>query len=308
MNEPTLDLVTIGWLTVDDIVLEDGRVRRNMPGGGALYSAIGAAIWSPSVGLHAPAGKPHAERSRAGIAEWGIDTAGIDTADGNGLELWMLHESEVHKQQIRKLSSSEPLEMDVARGPLPKSYGAARGYHIAPQGPESSIANVQALRRPGRVVTMDILADEMIDAGRYADLSYLSCLDAFLPSEAEIARIWSPARLDKWLSDTARRGTAHVIGKIGSRGSLLAEAGTGRLLRVPALKVDLADTTGAGDAYCGGFLAGLAAGRPLPECGAMGTVSASFVVEAYGALSTRRPSDEERDARLETALAGIEST
>jgi ribokinase len=152
---------------------------------------------------------------------------------------------------------------------------------------------------------MDILADEMIDASRYADLSYLDCLDAFLPSEAEIARIWAPARIEDWLAETARRGHAHIVGKIGPKGSLLAEAGTGRITHVPALDVDPADTTGAGDAYCGGFLAGLAAGRPLPECGAMGTVSASFVVEAYGALATRRPDPEERDIRYERAVSRV---
>lgn len=302
-----IDVVTVGWLTVDDIVLESGICRKNLPGGGALYSAIGAAIWGASVGLHAPAGGPHAERSRTDIAGWGLDTAGIATACGNGLELWMLHEGDVQKQQIRKLSSSDPLEMDAARGPLPAAYEKARGFHVAPQGPESSVANVHALKAPGRTITMDILADGMIDASRYADLSYLSSLDAFLPSEAEIERIWSPGQIDTWLSDTARRGDTHVVGKIGSRGSLLAEAGTGRITRVPALPVDLADTTGAGDAYCGGFLVGLTGGRPLLECGAMGTVSASFVVEAYGALATRRPDAEERDARFEVALAGAET-
>ena len=298
-----IDLVTVGWLTVDDIVLEDGTCRQTMPGGGALYSAIGAAIWNPSIGLHAPAGRPYAQGSRAEIAAWGLDTAGIATAEGRGLELWMLHESDVHKQQVMKLSSSAPLEMDAARGELPKAYGAAKGIHLAPQGPHSSIANVHALHAPGRVLTMDILADGMIDASCYADLYYLDHLDAFLPSEAEIDRIWAPARIEDWLSATARRGKAHIVGKIGSKGSLLAEAGTGRITHVPALKVDLKDTTGAGDAYCGGFLAGITAGRPLLECGVMGTVSASFVVEAFGALATQRPDDADRDARYAEALS-----
>lgn len=154
---------------------------------------------------------------------------------------------------------------------------------------------------------MDILADEMIDAGLYADLSYIAHLDAFLPSKAEIARIWSPARIEDWLAETARRSSCHVVGKIGSDGSLLAEAGTGRIMHVPALDVEVADTTGAGDAYCGGFLAGLAAGRPLRDCGVMATVSASFVVEAFGALATRRPSATERDARFDRAMSQTEN-
>ena len=154
---------------------------------------------------------------------------------------------------------------------------------------------------------MDILADAMIDASRYADLSFLDAVDAFLPSEAEIERIWGPSRIDDWLVKTARDSGTPVIGKIGAKGSLIAEAGTGRLLHVPAFPVDVIDTTGAGDGYCGGFLAGMASGRSLAECGAMGTVSASFVVSAVGALSTPVPTTEERDARLATVMSAVSS-
>jgi sugar/nucleoside kinase (ribokinase family) len=300
-----IDLVTIGWLTTDDIVLEDGTCHLKRPGGGALYSAIGASIWSQAVGVHAPAGTAHADASRREIAAWGLDTQGIADAEGNGLELWLLHESDAHKQQVRKLSSSDPLALDKARGQLPASYRGARGFHIAPQGPDSSFTNVRDLRRPGRVLTMDILADAYVDAGRYADLSFLPGLEAFLPSETEILRIWSPARIEDWLSDHARTSTAHMVCKLGAQGSLLAEAGTGKLTHVPAHPVDAVDTTGAGDAYCGGFLAGLSSGYPLEDCGAMGTVSAAFVVEACGALSTRRPSARDRDARLASVKLGI---
>lgn len=300
-----IELVTVGWLTTDDIVLEDGTCHLKCPGGGALYSAIGAAIWNGAVGIHAPAGETRADESRREIAAWNLDTRGIADAKGNGLELWVLHECEIHKQQVRKLSSSDPLALDAERGPLPAGYRDAKGFHLAPQSPESSLANSRNLRGAGRVVTMDILSDAIIDANRYADLSFMENLDAFLPSETEILRIWSPRRIEDWLSQTARQSGTHVVGKIGSKGSLLAEAGSGRLTHVPALPVEVIDTTGAGDAYCGGFLAGLAAGRPLVDCGAMGTVSAAFVVEACGALATRRPSAQERDDRLATAMAAV---
>jgi sugar/nucleoside kinase (ribokinase family) len=42
------------------------------------------------------------------------------------------------------------------------------------------------------------------------------------------------------------------------------------------------DTTGAGDAYAAGFLAGMAAGRPLAECGALGSRAAAAVIGQYG--------------------------
>lgn len=164
---------------------------------------------------------------------------------------------------------------------------------------------VETLKAPGRVLTMDILADAMIDAGRYRDLGFLSGLHAFLPSEAEIERIWSPNRIEDWLSDTARGGGTTLIGKIGSRGSLLAEPESGPITHIPAYPADVVDTTGSGDAFCGGFLAGLVSGRSPVEAAAMGTVSASYVVEARGALATMRPAREDRDARLEKVQSGV---
>lgn len=299
------DLVTIGWLTIDDIVLADGTSRMGVSGGGALYSAVGARIWSASVGLHAAAGRPHLETTRTGAAARGIGVEGVTAARGNGLELWLLHEDEVTKQQVAKRSSQPPLELDEDRGPLPQAYAGARGYHIAPQGPVSSIGHAERLGGRGAVVTMDILSDRLIDAGLYRDLSFTARLDAFLPSEQEIREIWSASDPVAWLADRARAGRCHMVGKFGGRGSVVAEAGGGRLIHVPALPAEVRDTTGAGDAFCGGFLAGLASGQDPARAAAMGTVSAAYVIEAVGALATAEPSPTARDGRLAQALSGI---
>lgn len=298
-----MDVVTVGWLTVDDIVLTNGTYRQNVVGGGALYSAVGAQIFADAVGVHAPCGRPHFERVTADIAARGLDAQGIERIEGNGLELWLLHESEVHKQQIPKLSSSNPAELDRQRGPLPAAYRTAKGFHVAPQSPAGSLANVQALAAQGQIVTMDILSDVFIDSRLYEDLSFLDRLTAFMPSESEILRIWRPEDLVGWLRDNALRHGCHMIAKLGEKGSLVCDASTGRVMQVPALQVDVVDTTGAGDAYCGGFVASLVAGRTLVECAAMGTVSASYVVGACGALATTRPLAAERNARVDEALA-----
>lgn len=86
--------------------------------------------------------------------------------------------------------------------------------------------------------------------------------------------------------------------KLGEQGSLLCVPDRRQCFRVPVFPARVVDTTGAGDSYCGGFLAGLAEGRPFEVCAAMGTVAASYVVEACGALNTAIPDKAERDARL----------
>jgi acetyl-CoA carboxylase biotin carboxylase subunit len=52
---------------------------------------------------------------------------------------------------------------------------------------------------------------------------------------------------------------------------------------IAAEPASLVDTTGAGDAYAAGFLAGLTAGRSLEICGRMGSIAAAEVIGHYGA-------------------------
>jgi len=300
-----IDIATVGWLTIDDIVLLDHSCRPGVLGGGALYSAIGAQIWSESVGVHSVAGREVYEDVRTRIAARSLDGEGVGAVDGAGLQLWLLHESETFKRQVPKLNSATAEEMDRGRGPLPGAYRRARGFHVAPQSPEGTTENVRTLselsHRP--IVTVDILSDEYIDRRLYADLAFLRGASAFLPSEQEIMRIWGPSDIGVWLRETSLRLRCHMVAKLGERGSLVCDAHSGALIHTPAHRVELVDATGAGDGYCGGFVAGLAAGRPLAECAAMGTVSASYVIEACGALETERPSDAARQARLQRVLA-----
>ncbi|MEO0499667.1 MAG: adenosine kinase [Pseudomonadota bacterium] len=55
-------------------------------------------------------------------------------------------------------------------------------------------------------------------------------------------------------------------------------------IEIAAEPVDhVVDTTGAGDLFAAGVLAGLEAGRPLAECGRMGAVAAAEIISHYGA-------------------------
>lgn len=305
----TPELVTVGWLTIDDIVLSDGTYERGVVGGGALYSAIGARIWNDRVGLHSVIGRPYRADVCDAIERYGLDTAGINAIDGNGLLLWLLHESAHDKQQVPKLSSSSAAEMDEGRAALPGSYGPARGFHIAPQSPNGSFANVDQLNRLPTipVITLDILSDAFVDARLYNDLAFLNQITAFLPSREEVERIWRPADLEAWLHRQAAEHGCHVAAKVGDAGSLVCEARTGRLYRIPCFPAMVLDTTGAGDAYCGGFLSGLIDHLPIHECAARGTVSASFVIEVRGALATEHTNSSERDERFSYVLSRIDT-
>jgi ribokinase len=65
---------------------------------------------------------------------------------------------------------------------------------------------------------------------------------------------------------------------------------------IPAVKVSMADPTGAGDAYRAGFLAAFWREYPPLECCRIGTVTASFAVEVVG-CQNNLPSWPEMEAR-----------
>lgn len=110
----------------------------------------------------------------------------------------------------------------------------------------------------------------------FADIALL------MPSEADLL-VWRPnARPLDTAAGLARANARPVLVKRGSQGAvLLGEDGTPKV-RWPAVAVPVIDLTGAGDAFCGGFLAGFAASGDWAEAGACGTVSASFAVGGIG--------------------------
>jgi len=77
------------------------------------------------------------------------------------------------------------------------------------------------------------------------------------------------------------RGVKIVAVKLGGDGCYVTDGRERRLIE--ALKVKVVDTTGAGDAFCAGFLYGLVNDKSLYECGRLGNFVASRCVRKMGA-------------------------
>jgi ribokinase len=99
----------------------------------------------------------------------------------------------------------------------------------------------------------------------------------------EAAELTGPkeASVPDLLARLRRLGPRTVVITDGPGGSF-ASSGDG-LLQTGILDTPVVDRTGAGDAFGSGLLAGLAAGRPLAEAMAWGTVQAAHVVTVFGA-------------------------
>ncbi len=76
-------------------------------------------------------------------------------------------------------------------------------------------------------------------------------------------------------------GVSIVAVKLGKKGCYVTDGNETHLIE--PYKVEVVDTTGAGDAFCAGFLYGLIKGRDLYECGKLGNFVASRCITKMGA-------------------------
>lgn len=77
--------------------------------------------------------------------------------------------------------------------------------------------------------------------------------------------------------------TPVVITTFGKDGSVIEGSQVPEPIRIPVAKpAEIVDPTGAGDAYRAGFLYGYLRQWQLPDCGRLGTVVASYIIEHRG--------------------------
>lgn len=299
-------LVTVGELTVDDVVVEGGEVDWQQAGGGALYSAVGATVWSADVGLSSAVGDDYPQELLDGLSAAGLDLRGVlRSPQTRSLGLWLLYESDGTRRQVQKARGGTFDELDALR-PSPAECGLdPAAVHVAPQSSAGQLRVLDQLRGQDVLVTLDLLIEPYIDRTPYLSGAALAGVDAFLPSAQEVVDVWGhedTLELGRWLA--AHGSDALLAVKRGAAGvDVLVE---GAVVRVPTVVEDLRDPTGAGDAFCGGFLAGLLETRDPVEAAVRGVVSASFVCETRGALAALAHIDPDTaQRRAQAARRGL---
>jgi hypothetical protein len=99
--------------------------------------------------------------------------------------------------------------------------------------------------------------------------------------------------LENVINFISSNGVRWIAIKMDTRGSIVYDTKQNKEYRIPVFPSETVDTTGAGDAYSGGFLEGIAETGNVLEAGIRGTVSASFAVEGWGAFGLLKVAKEE---------------
>ena len=323
----------IGGLREDYCITHDGRARSGVLGGNAVYAATGAAQWSDSVGLLGRVGSNFPSAWLGEITASGLDTSGVhvlpDPQDTRTFYAYLSIEERVdtnpnlHYQRaglpvpralVDYVSSTEGQRSKDQYGPLalrpedlPVTSGEAVAAHLAPGDYLTHSIVPARLRELGvRKVTVDPSVRYMEPEFRKELPVLLNGLAAFLPSESEATSYFQPRPPDPWemAEDLSELGCPIVGIKRGGAGVYLWDRVSRRRLHIPAYPARVVDVTGAGDAFCGGFLVGLSETDDILEAGLRGCVSASLAIEGAGALYALGAAPGLPEARLE-ALRGM---
>ena len=293
------DLVVVGDCNPDvlvlggDVIPSFGQQEKLVDGiwmvvgGSAAITAVAAARLGLSVELVAAVGADPAGDFMLGqLAREGVGTSAVAVRDGEptGMTVALSHGSD------RAILTAQ----DVPTALLAR----ARHVHVSSYfllehslGPGLA-AMLAAARSAGATTSLDTNWDP---AGKWGDGQLRASLaqsDVMLPNEREAVRIAGEPALSAAVGALTAVGPRVAV-KLGERGALCADGPVWHRVELPP--VTPVDTTGAGDCFNAGLIAGLLRGLALPDAAALGC--------AVGALSTQAPGGTASSPDLASALA-----
>ena len=150
------------------------------------------------------------------------------------------------------------------------------------EGPSLARKAVDIARRNGAAVALSLSDSFCVERHRASFMNFVGDgVDIVVADEDEVNALFETGDFDDTLA--AVDGTRNLWAMTRSEKGSVIVHGNDRIVR-PATPVEkIVDTTGAGDAYCAGFLYGWANDLPLEECATYGTLCATEVIRQLGA-------------------------
>ncbi len=290
-------LVCLGRFTIDDVFLPDGAMMPNCTGGNALYASLGARLWEPATEIVVAVGNDLPESTWEQISSAGHRTDGFRNRPVNTMHNQITYDQHGGRKWTHFFTEQVSNILSPAPEDIPTEYLSAQIFLVQAMTLEAQERLIPWLREHTRGLIALDLKETMILGNEESLIKLISQVDIFMPSRDEAFLL---AQSEDWLavaSKFARLGPRYVVIKRNKDGSLAYDAVNEHFVETPAYPVEVVDATGAGDAFCGGFLATfLNNAGDLKACIRAGAVSSSFAISGYG--SQRLASTTPEDARL----------
>jgi sugar/nucleoside kinase (ribokinase family) len=309
-----IDLLVLGEINPDIVVTDPDPVPvfgqaervvasvRLVPGSSAVIAAMGAARLGLRVAMVGVVGDDALGRFMLeALADRGVDVSGCRVAGGRPTGASVILGNAVDRAILTATGTIGDLRPDDVP---PSVIARTRHVHVASLFLQPALAaGLADLFRTAHAAGATTSLDPNWDPsgawrGGFAEAAAEA--DVLLPNETEAARLTGladpvAAAVTLAAMGPTRRGGVVAV-KLGPAGGLVASPG-GQVTRQGALPVDVVDTTGAGDSFDAGFIAGWLDG--------LTPAAALRLAVAAGSLSTRAPGGTDGQAtRLEAdALA-----
>jgi sugar/nucleoside kinase (ribokinase family) len=297
-----VSLVVVGSLALDTIATP-AATRPDVLGGSVSYACAAASFFTRA-GMVAVAGTDFPEAGLAQFRALNIDLQGLHQVAGKTFRWSGVYEQDLN---VRRTISTDLNVFADFSPELPEAYRRSPFLFLANIAPALQLQVLAQIHQP-RFVAADTM-DLWIQTARDPLFKLIAKVDLLLLNDAEARHLTGCAHLVAAARRVLELGPRYVIIKKGEHGSMLfskAEVGL-----IPAYPVaDVQDPTGAGDSFAGGLMGCLAASgiitrAALRRACAMGSVVASFTVEAFGLDRLAAASRPEIDARAAEFLKMI---
>jgi len=284
-----VSILVVGSVALDSIQTPFGRVREALGGAATYFSAV-ASLYD-RVQLVGVVGSDFPQEHIDFLVQRGVDIRGLQVAQGktfrwSGRYDYDMNRCETLSTELNVFASFRPV--------LPDDYRNAEYVFLANIDPELQLSVVEQVRAP-RLIALDTM-NYWIDYKREALTEALKRVDIVLMNEAEARQYGQTFSLIRAARKILDLGPKALIVKKGEYGAVLMANG-GDLTRsfffAPAFPLEkIADPTGAGDTFAGGFMGYLArteagaGGKPphdlaIRQAIVHGTIVASFTVEGF---------------------------
>lgn len=310
MERPSPRYLIAGQLNREYAILPSGELLLDVPGGNALYAAVGLAVWEPDPppGLVARVGEDYPQSWLETFERRGLDARGVrvlaEAVDVRSFFAYSDRTTRSHDDPVthfarlglpfpRALLGYRPPNSPVdsrtrlrstslRQGDIPPDFLDASAAHLCPLDYLTHSVLPAVLRQAEfTTVTLDPAPGYMNPAFWDEVPALLTGLTAFLPAEEEVRSLFGGRSSDLWemAEALAAYNCEIVVLKCGLRGQLLYDAATRTRWEVPPYPARLVNPNGAGHAFCGGFLAGWRRHYDPLQAALYGNISASLVIE-----------------------------
>ncbi|MEJ5081593.1 carbohydrate kinase family protein [Ochrobactrum sp. MYb379] len=255
------------------------RDMKIVAGGGAFISAAHFAHIGRSVALVARLGTDSLSQGlTTDLTIDGLDLRFLETSENAGPQLTVASVIGNDRAFLsRRAGTAHPSTLEDAL-----AWKNATHLHIAEYATLHEIPDLIAkAKAAGLTISLDPSWDETLI---YSDNFLKNCVgvDVFLPNSEEAEAITGESDPSKAL-DILSEHFPLVVLKTGAEGAWLRFDKTS--VHLPAEKVDVVDTTGAGDAFNAGFIDLWIEGRCALDCLEAGVRRGSLAVQAAGGAS-----------------------